>query len=220
MSTPNCTRVRERAPDLALGALTGPERAEVVAHLDRCPACQTVVGEYASVADALLELVPEVEPAAELSVPVLAAIQQPHLRRRRPRRRRVAALVAAAALAITAATGLTVALVRGGGSESGTTATQALRSAPMVGAGDVTVGRVVSTGERPPKLAVSVDYLVADGRYQLAALDRRGDSVPVGTLEVSGGRGTWTGRAPALDHPVAVALLDPSGNIVCRGTVA
>jgi anti-sigma factor RsiW len=219
MSTLRCTHVRERAPDLALGALTGPERAEVVAHLDRCQACQTVVGEYASVADTLLELVPEAEPAAELSASVLAAMHPPRLRRRRPRRRRVAALVAAAALAITAATGLTVTLVRGG-SESGTTATQALRSAPMVGAGDVTVGRVVSTGERPPKLAVSVDYLVADGRYRLTALDRRGDSVPVGTLEVSGGRGTWTGRAPATDHPVAVALLDPSGNIVCRGTVA
>jgi len=90
----------------------------------------------------------------------------------------------------------------------------------MVGSGNLTVGRVVSTGDRAPKLAVSVDYWVPDGRYELAARDGRGDSVAVGTLEVSGGRGTWTGRAAALSHPVEVELVDQSGNVVCQGRLA
>jgi hypothetical protein len=90
----------------------------------------------------------------------------------------------------------------------------------MVGAGDVTVGRVVSTGDRPPKLAVSVDYWVPDGGYQVAASDGNGDAKAVGALQVSGGRGTWTGRAPALDHPVAITLVDQSGKVVCRGQLA
>jgi predicted anti-sigma-YlaC factor YlaD len=215
MSTPSCTSVRERAPDLALGALTGTERAEVVAHLDGCQSCQALVGEYASVADALLDLVPEAEPASELATPVLAAMQPARHRRRR---HRVAALVAAATLALTAGTGLTVALVARDGSGIGSTATtSALRSAPMVGAGDVTVGRVVSTGDRPLKLAVSVDYWVPDGHYQLAARNRAGEAAPVGTLEVTNGRGTWTGRATPVGHPVAVELLDQAGNVVCRG---
>jgi len=218
MSAPSCTSVRERAPDLALGALTGRERAEVVAHLDGCPSCQALVGEYASVADALLDLVPEAEPGTELAPPVLAAMQPVRHRRRR---RRVAALVAAATLAITAGTGLTLALVARDGSGSASTATtSALRSAPMVGAGDVTVGRVVSTGDRPPKLAVSVDYWVPDGHYQLAALDGSGGAKPVGVLEVSGGRGTWSGRATPVDRPVAVQLVDQAGNVVCRGQLA
>lgn len=218
MSTATCTSVRERAPDLALGALTGPERAEVIAHLDDCPACQALVGEYASVADALLDLAPEAEPATELAAPVLAAMQPARHRRRR---HRVAALVAAATLALSAGTGLTVALVaRDRSGESSTATTSALRSAPMVGAGDVTVGRVVSTGERPPKLAVSVDYWVPDGLYQLAALDGNGDSEPVGMLQVAGGRGAWTGRATAVGRPVAVELVDQSGNVVCRGQLA
>jgi predicted anti-sigma-YlaC factor YlaD len=217
MSTSSCAGVRERAPDLALGALTGPERAEVVAHLDGCPSCQALVGEYASVADALLDLVPEAQPASELAAPVLAAMQPAHRRRRH----RVATLVAAATLALTAGTGLTVALVARDGSGSGSTATtSALRSAPMVGAGDVTVGRVVSTGDRPLKLAVSVDYWVPDGHYRLAALDGDGDAKPVGVLEVSGGRGTWSGRATRADRPVAVQLLDQAGNVVCRGQLA
>jgi hypothetical protein len=218
MSTPICAGVRERAPDLALGALTGPERAEVVAHLDGCPSCQALVGEYASVADALLDLVPEAEPAAELASPVLAAMQPVRHRRRR---HRVAALVAAAALALAAGTGLTVALVARDGTGGGSTATtSALGSAPMVGAGGVTVGRVVSTGDRPPKLAVSVDYWVPDGHYELAAIDGNGESEPVGVLDVSGGRGAWTGRATALGHPVAVELVDQAGNVVCRGQLA
>jgi predicted anti-sigma-YlaC factor YlaD len=218
MSTSSCAGVRERAPDLALGALTGPERAEVVAHLDGCPSCQALVGEYASVADALLDLVPEAEPASELAAPVLAAMQPARHRRRR---HRVAALVAAATLALTAGTDLTLAFVARDGSERGSTATtSALRSAPMVGSGDVTVGRVVSTGDRPLKLAVSVDYWVPDGHYRLAALDGNGDAKPVGVLEVSGGRGTWSGRATPVEHPVAVQLVDQAGNVVCRGQLA
>lgn len=217
MTTPTCTSVRERAPDLALGALTGPERAEVVGHLDGCPSCQALVGEYSSVADSLLDLVPEAEPATELAPPVLAAMQPVRHRRRR---HRVVALVAAAIIAICAASGLTVALVSGGGGGNSSSAAPALRSAPMVGAGDVTVGRVVSTGDRPLKLAVSVDYWVPDGHYQLAALAGNGESSAVGTLQVSGGRGTWTGRATSVGRPVAVELVDDSGNVVCRGRLA
>ena len=217
MSTSSCTSVREHAPDLALGALTGPERAEVVAHLDGCPSCQALVSEYASVADSLLDLVPEAEPASELATPVLTAMRPSP----RPRwRHRFVALAAAAIIAICAATGLTVALVSGGGGGNSSSAAPALRSAPMVGAGDVTVGRVVSTGDRPLKLAVSVDYWVPDGHYQLAARNRAGEAAPVGTLEVTNGRGTWTGSAPAVPHPVTVSLVDQSGATVCEGRLA
>ena len=45
-----CVEVRERAPDLALGALNGAERALVLAHLETCGACRELVDELASVA--------------------------------------------------------------------------------------------------------------------------------------------------------------------------
>ncbi|HMG27279.1 MAG TPA: zf-HC2 domain-containing protein [Acidimicrobiia bacterium] len=215
MSDMTCDVVRDCAADFALGALTGRERADLLAHLDHCPSCQTLVGEYAGVADALLDLVPEADPPDELAPPVLATLRPAPLRRWR---RRVVALAAAAIVAISTASGVTWALVAGGRSETGRHA--ALHSAAMVGSGGLTVGRVVSTGDDPPRLAVSVDYWVADGSYQLAALDRNGSSVPVGTLQVSGGRGTWTGRAGTVDHPVAVALVDQTGSVVCRGRLA
>jgi predicted anti-sigma-YlaC factor YlaD len=215
MSGATCDVVRERAADFALGALTGRERADLLAHLDHCPSCQTLVGEYAGVADALLDLVPEADPPHELAPPLLATLRPAPLRRWR---RRVVALAAAAIVAICTATGVTWALVAGGG--GGDSQHAALHSAAMVGSGGLTVGRVVSTGDHPPRLAVSVDYWVADGSYRLAAVDGKGTSVPVGTLQVSGGRGTWTGRTKAVGHPVAVALVDQSGGVVCRGRLA
>ena len=43
---------------------------------------------------------------------------------------------------------------------------------------------------------------------------------PLDPLVVDGGRGTWTGRAAALSHPVAVELVDQSGTVVCQGRLA
>jgi Putative zinc-finger len=213
MSATSCDVVRQSAPDFALGTLTGRERAEMVAHLDDCPSCQTLVGEYASVADSLLELIPEADPAGDVGAPVLAAMRPA----RRRWRHRVAALAAAAIIAIATATGITVAF-RGQGDDSSTPrASSVLRSAPMVGSGNVTVGRVVTTNDRPPTLAVSVDYWLPDGSYQVAARDRAGGATPVGSLDVTNGRGTWTGSTAAADHPVAITLADQSGNVVCEG---
>lgn len=217
MSATRCHIVRESAADFALGALTGRDRAEVVAHLDDCPACQALVGEYASVADALLELIPDAEPAVELAPPVLAAMRPA---RRHRWRRRVAALAAAAIVAIGAGAAITVAVVSPGDNGVSSNATHALRSAPMVGSGGITVGRVVTTNDRPPTIAVSVDYWLPDGSYQVAVRDQTGEATPAGALRVADGRGTWTGRASTADHPVGIALVDESGNVVCEGRPA
>jgi predicted anti-sigma-YlaC factor YlaD len=215
MSATACHIVRESAADFALGALTGRDRAEVVAHLDGCAGCRALVAEHASVADALLELIPEAEPAADITPAVLSAMRPV----RRRWRRRIAALAAAAIVAIGTGTAVTVAVVSGGDDGSGSVAAPALRSAPMVGAGDLTVGRVVATSDRPPTITVSVDYWLPDGSYQVAARDRTGEAAQVGTLEVTKGRGAWTGSTLAVEHPVAVSLVDQSGRVVCDGSL-
>lgn len=71
-------------------------------------------------------------------------------------------------------------------------------------------------GEPVHGIAVSVDYWLPDGSYQLAARSRTGDVTALGILEVAGGRGTWTGTTSAANHPVAVTLADESGNVVCK----
>jgi len=215
MSDVTCDVVRECAADFALGAVTGRERADLLAHLDRCQSCQALVGEYAGVADSLLDLVPEADPPGELAPPVLAALRPAP---RRGWRHRVVALAAAAIVAISTATGVTWALVAGG--SGGRAQHAALHSAPMVGSGGLTVGRVVTTDERDPTLSVSIDYWLPEGEYQLGARNAAGASAPIGTLNIADGRGTWTGSASAVEHPVAVTLTNTSGAVVCEGRLA
>ena len=62
MSEQDCARLRELAPELALGVLSGEERAEVREHLAGCPDCREYVLELTAVGDGLLALVPGAEP--------------------------------------------------------------------------------------------------------------------------------------------------------------
>ena len=62
MAERDCARLRELAPELALGVLTGEERAEARKHLAACPECREYVLELTSVGDGLLALVPGAEP--------------------------------------------------------------------------------------------------------------------------------------------------------------
>ena len=60
----DCDRFAEVAAELALGVLTGRERAEAVPQLDRCDACREDVRELAFTGEELLGLLPEVTPPA------------------------------------------------------------------------------------------------------------------------------------------------------------
>jgi hypothetical protein len=70
----NCVEVDGAAAELALGVLTGAERARVLAHLGWCRPCQEEVCQLAMTADALLQLLPGCEPPAGFETEVLARI--------------------------------------------------------------------------------------------------------------------------------------------------
>ena len=83
-----CADVRELAPELALGIVGGPERAEALQHASECGPCRALVGELAEAADALMLLAPESEPPPGFEERVLGALRAPRwrMRRRGPRR--------------------------------------------------------------------------------------------------------------------------------------
>jgi hypothetical protein len=66
-----CAGLAEVAGELALGALTGRERAEALAHLDRCVACQENVRRLMTTGEELLRLLPSWEPPAGFETRVL-----------------------------------------------------------------------------------------------------------------------------------------------------
>src|SRR5215218_11015185 len=127
----SCPEVRELAPELALGIVGGPERAEALQHASECGPCRVLVGELAEAADALPLLAAEAEPPAGFEERVLSALKAP----RRRTRRRVAAgvAVAAAAAAIVSIVGVRV-VESNQDATTSTNAASEVRSAEMVGA--------------------------------------------------------------------------------------
>jgi len=59
---PECRALGDDLASLALGALTGLDRARVLAHLETCPHCTAEVEELSGAADALTALIPEAPP--------------------------------------------------------------------------------------------------------------------------------------------------------------
>jgi hypothetical protein len=67
----DCAGLAEVAAELALGVLTGRERAQAIAHLDRCDGCREDVRQLMATGDGLLTLLPESEPPAGFETRVL-----------------------------------------------------------------------------------------------------------------------------------------------------
>src|ERR1700722_10236174 len=66
-----CAQLHDVAAELALGVLTGRERATAIAHLERCKACREEVRQLMAVGGLLPELLPPVEPPAGFETRVL-----------------------------------------------------------------------------------------------------------------------------------------------------
>ena len=66
-----CAQLHDVAAELALGVLTGRERATAIAHLERCRACREEVRQLMAVGGLLPELLPPVEPPAGFETRVL-----------------------------------------------------------------------------------------------------------------------------------------------------
>ena len=71
MDDMSCDEFAEVAAELALGVLTGRERARALAHLDGCESCREHVRELTMVGDELLALLPLQEPPAGFESRVL-----------------------------------------------------------------------------------------------------------------------------------------------------
>jgi len=222
MSTLTCAEVRELAPELALGILSGAERAEVVLHVNGCARCQAYVAELTEAADAIPQLVPEAEPPVGFEARVMRRLGEGE---RRTRRRWTAALAVAAAVAVIVSVTLVRVIESGGDAQTaappGTTAT--LQAAPVAlamhgGASNVAAGwAYVSNGHG---VAVAVDYGVPSGSYAVTVDPMHGPTASIGTMQVASGRGSWTGRSSApLDAGSRIALVDSTGAEVCHGTV-
>lgn len=128
-----CEEYADNLAELALGILTGRERAAALAHVDSCPRCAEELEQLSHVSDAVLSVAPEVEPTVGFEVrlfnrmgvtetPSSPSIAAPGIaapsRRATPRRWATAPprwALAAAAVVIALVLGLALGLSHGSG---------------------------------------------------------------------------------------------------------
>ena len=211
-----CVQVRELAPELALGVLTGAERAEAVAHVNECARCRALLSELSGAADAVSLLVPEKEPPPGFEQAVLERMHPGRSRGAWLRRVGAAGTVAAAACIVT----LVLVRVTDQGRDAAQTTspspTPEVAAAPMIGAGDQTVGQVFATAGDHPWAYLFVDYgSIPPGSYRVT-LQEGARPEPVGDMQVIDGRGFWGGPIDALGKNATIALVASDGRTVCE----
>lgn len=214
----DCAEVRELGPELALGVLSGSERAEVLLHASQCTRCQALIGELSEAADALPALAPEIEPPSGFEARVLGTLLGS--RRKNARRWGLALALTAAAAAI-----ISIVAVQwvdaGSGRATPSAPVAAVRSVAMVGDRGMRVGRVYATAGKPTAIVVTVDYWVATGTYRVELQPAGGPVQRLGTIRIDDGRGSWGGAARlATAGSTRVALVDTHGTAVCHATLS
>lgn len=218
MSEMDCAAFQDAAAELALGILTGPDRAAALKHTERCASCQAEVASLAAVADRLLDLVPargapegfesRMAAAFRRSVPGQAA------RRHRGKaacRRLVGwwrrAGLAAAAAAAAGALGFGLHQI-GAPQEPAYSGAEmaALRTPAGARAGEVAV-----TGAPQPLLVMMINPGAAPGWYHCYLRTSGGRQVFAGAFHVGRDGGVWVSRLPALPRDLTGARLTGQG---------
>jgi hypothetical protein len=219
----DCESVRELAAEVALGGLTGPERAAAIDHLDGCGACQGYVDELAAVADRLLLLAPEDEPSVGLESRVLNRIDQLKAKSQ-PGRRWLVPVAAAAAVLVAAASAFAVHETdhrQVAGAEYPTVGGRSMRAAPLVDAANVRIGQAFMYNGSPSWVLVSIDHAGVDGSYTIVCTGPATAPVVWPNLRVSGGHGTLAWTVPRdVSGLQDVSVVDAAGRTAYTARLA
>ena len=220
------------AAELALGALTGHERAGALAHLDRCEACRDKVSRLMVTSGELLELLPASEPPPGFEVRVLERLglaafgraivsqasrvgnlrQRGGRRPREPGRRRRALAVAAAAVVVAGLGGW------GLGAGVSPAGYVPLSSAALVSPGHRAVGEIFAYGGSPEWVYVSVNVGTGNGAVVCQLVGKDKHVTTVGSFTLTDGYGSWGSPDFADGSLRGARLLAPDGTVLATAT--
>ncbi len=242
-----CVEFADVAAELALGVLTGRERARALAHLDRCDACRETVRQLTVTGEELVGLLPAIEPPAGFETRVMERLGLGHpapgpARQLSPARRfshKLAGwlgggwtgrggvshprrILAAAATAVAV-----IAAGLGGWSLHAATSSPAaspLSSAALLTASHQTAGQVYYYDAGSRWLYMSVDISSGNGAAgdstvlcQVEGPD--GHITTVGSFRLTGGYGYWGSPDPVTNGPLTGArLVTTTGTILATAT--
>ncbi|GAB7029085.1 hypothetical protein AB0G35_13245 [Streptomyces sp. NPDC021749] len=227
-----CEQLHETGAELVLGVLSGRERAEAAAHLDRCADCREYIEQLALVGDGLLALLPGGEPPAGFETRVARRLTLAQAARdgretaRASESRRTGVRSGVRMRVAAAAAALALGFGFGGWAVGTAIENLASGSAPPVQAGTgmlqahlTAAGAAAGTDHRPPVgeiyahpgprgwVFMSVDLADAGIRYSGKAtctLERTdGTTVRLGTFNLRDGYAYW--GAPASVNPATLS---------------
>ncbi|GGX46985.1 hypothetical protein GCM10010321_74550 [Streptomyces chartreusis] len=200
MSGMECERLRELDAELALGVLPARERAEAVAHLDRCPDCREHIERLTTVGDGLLALLPGAEPPVGFESRVVRALGAAPARKPRRHRLRLAAAAVATALACGFGGWAVGTAVEAAPPPPAQRTHDGLREASLVSEGRE-VGRIYAHSGDEGWVYMSVDLDGAGrGPVRCVLVHADGSTASAGSFPLKDGYGYWatpTGTDPA-----------------------
>jgi hypothetical protein len=236
MAEMSCEVCRSLVAEIALGVLHGRERAEALAHLEHCPACQHELLLLGDLADRLIGLTPSAEPSAGFETRVLAALRagseppaatlpaapltvRPAFRRRHVRR--VVLVLAAASVAVVGGvSGWIVGHHDASPSYAPVASAGYVKVANLVADRQV-VGQVVVTGGGEPWVYMAMSTTLGDRKVTCQLREQDGHAVTLGTFKLKDGSGYWAAPIPDTSSPVVSAqLVGAQGTTLATANVA
>jgi hypothetical protein len=233
-----CAGFADVAAELALGALTGRERAEALAHLDRCAACRKHVRQLTTTGEELLGLLSAEAPPPGFETRVmerlcLAAYRPgPASRRKLASRRRCfgrgrgegqpgvsGRALALAAVAVTLAAAVSALGGWGLGAAGSSSTGSSLSSAVLLSASRQAVGTIYFYGANRQGLFVSVDTHSGTGTVICQLISPGGNVVTLGSFWLHAGHGAW-GSSDLVSHGqfTGARLVSPKGAILATAS--
>lgn len=220
MTEPNgmsCGDFDDVAAELALGVLTGRERAEAVAHLDECDSCREHVRQLSLTGEEMLGLLPSREPPEGFESRVMDRLGVATKQKKRLNWSRRMLTTAAVALGVVACGigGWGLRGATGPASGGGSTAQAPLREATLLTAAHQKAGKIYLYDGSPRWLYMGVDTQAGGNDTVVCQLvARSGRIITIGSFKLDGGYGAW-----GSPDPVAAADVTGARITSMNGTV-
>jgi anti-sigma factor RsiW len=214
-----CAQYADDLAQLALGVLTGRDRARALSHVESCRRCADELEQLSRVADTVVQAAPEAEPPVGFEVRLFqemgVAPARPKAHRHFWASRLVPFGVAAAVVALGLGLGLTL-------TQSSAPTAQARAgevSGNLVAHGEA-VGKVDAFGGAKPWMLMSLEDSPAQGTVMCAVTTKDGVTYRVGSFVARKGYGAWA--APLHVDPAKIRtaeVVSPSGTVIATATL-
>jgi hypothetical protein len=211
----SCRQFSDDLAELALGILTGRERAAALSHVESCPRCAEELEQLARAADTVVSVAPDFEPPVGFEVRLFNAMgvsEVPPARRGRP----IGWTLAAAAAAVALVVGLSIGWMTGSNDHRpGQVPVGPVVASAVLKDDGSAVGHVYAYGGTRPWLFMTLADSTARGRVTCRIITTGGETRTVGAFTVKAGYGAWGAPLPVpADDVVTAQVVSPSGTVL------